>query len=435
MRTAAALLPIVLATACGGPPADRASAHEVMDSAGVQVVSNGSAGETAVLVPDLVIGTVDGPEELQFFRVTALAVDPSGSIFIGDGSSTIREFDSAGTFVRRFGRRGDGPGEFQWPNRIFRYGDTTAVSDSRHYRISMFDPAGVLLGTLSYRREASISFPVARVGGGWILQPWQFEWRDEIGRARRDTLRLVFAADEHTIATEPTSGAGHPDDSGGLNASAVRPVATYLSGRSYGIGYEMNGSAGMTANSPLWEPSPAHAVDAAGNVYLASGGPYRIDVYNADGIHWRSILRAHVPVPTTGELNERYWDKVNTWLDTTTNRSGEWPITVAASRGRADLPVNEALPALGRMIVSDEGMLWAFRPDLAPDPLLLEWTREGSRQDTHWDVFDHEGRFLLTARLPAEFRPMAAGGSSIFGVLRDDLDVEHVARFTLPASR
>lgn len=422
IQRVAIVLPILLVTACGGSADRTATSHEVVDSAGIQLVLNAGSDSIAVLQPDLIIGTLDGPEELQFFRITAMAVDESGRIFVGDGSSTIREFDASGDFVRRFGQRGDGPGEFQWPGRIFRSGDTTAVSDSRLYRLTMFDDTGALIGTAPFRHGSTITHPIARVPGGWIMQPWEFAWRDEVGKARRDTLPLMFASNAQLAANEA------------LDEAALRPVASYQTGRSYGIPYEMNGRAGMTANSPLWEPSPGYAVDAAGNVYVSSGGPYRIDVYDVDGVHWRSIMRDHDPVPTTGELNDRYWNKVNTWLDTTTNTGGEWNITVAANRGRADLPVNEALPALGQLIVSDEGMLWAYRPDLAEDPLLLEWTREGTRQDTNWDVFDHEGRFIVTVRFPAGFRARAAADRSIYGVLRDEMDVEHMARFTLPGA-
>lgn len=187
----------------------------------------------------------------------------------------------------------------------------------------------------------------------------------------------------------------------------------------------------MTANSPLFEPQQAHAIDGRGNIYLAAGSSYRIDVHDADGVLRRRITRAHTPVPVTDELLERYWSKVNTFLDTTTAKHSEWHFTVASERGRADLPVNEVLPATGRLLVSDDGVLWVQRPDLTADPLTLAWTRERSHDDHLWDVFDTDGTFIGTVRLPATFRPLAAGGRSIYGSLRDDLDVEHVARFTI----
>jgi hypothetical protein len=420
MRRVVALMLLLPAGACGTLTDRQAVQHEVVDSAGIQLVRNGSTADTVGLAPDLSIGTVDGPEELQFFRVTALAVAPDGAVLVGDGSGTIREFDGAGGFVRSIGRRGDGPGEFQWPSAIHMYGDTIAVVDGRLHRITEFDRAGTVLQTSTYRHGSTFAFPVARVDGEWLVSPWESSWKLEVGRARRDTTRVMRAG---RLTSQASAGDG-------TAAQTMQPVVEYEIGRRYGIAYS---SEGMTANSPLWEPSPAHAVDASGNVYVSRGSPYRIDVFDIDGVHWRSITRAHVPVPATKELNDRYWQKVDMYLDTTSSKHGEWHITVAAERGRGDLPVNETLPALGRLIVSGDGVLWAHRPDLLPDPLLLEWTREGTRQDSYWDVFDHEGRFLITAHLPAAFTARAAAGRSIYGVLRDDMDVEHIARFTLPS--
>jgi hypothetical protein len=418
MRRVVALVLLLPAGACGTLADRPAVQHEVVDSAGIQLVRNGAAADTIALTPDLSIGTVDGPEDLQFFRVTALAVAPDGAVLVGDGSGTIREFDGAGGFVRSIGRRGDGPGELRRPSAIHVYGDTVAVVDGSLNRITEFDRTGTVLQTSTYRHESTVVYPVARVAGAWLVSPWESGWKLEVGRVRRDTTRVMRAG-----RLTPQTSAGD-----GATAQTMQPVVAYETGRMYGIAF---GSDGMTGNSPLWEPRPAHAVDASGNVYLSRGSPYRIDVIDANGVHWRSVTRAHVPVLATRELNDRYWRKVDLYLDTTSNRHGEWQVTVAALRGRADLPVNETLPALGRLIVSDDGMLWAQRPDLLPDPLLLEWTREGTRQDSFWDVFDHEGRFLATVHLPAAFTARAAAGRSLYGVLRDDMDVEHIARFTL----
>jgi hypothetical protein len=422
MRWAAVALMLILpAGACSSPADRQAMQHEVIDSAGIQLVRNGGTADTIELTHDLRIGTVDGPEELQFFRVTALAVAPGGAVLVGDGSGTIREFDAAGTFVRSIGGLGEGPGEFRLPWGIHVYGDTVAVMDARLDRVTEFERTGAVIRTSTLRHENTMIHPVAQVGGEWLVSPREGGWKLEVGKARRDTTRVMRSG---RVSLAAAAGDGPA-------AQTMQPVVEYETGRTYGIAY---GSEGMTANSPLWEPRPTHAVDASGNVYLSRGSPYRIDVYDVDGVQWRSITRVHVPVLTTTELNERYWQKVDTYLDTTSNRHGEWHITVAAERGRGDLPVNETLPALGRLIVSDEGMLWAQRPDLLPDPLLLEWTREGTRQDSYWDVFDHEGRFLATVHLPAAFTARAAAGRSLYGVLRDDMDVEHIARFTLPST-
>jgi hypothetical protein len=46
-------------------------------------------------------------------------------------------------------------------------------------------------------------------------------------------------------------------------------------------------------------------------------------------------------------------------------------------------------------------------------------------------VFDHEGRYLGPIDMPARFQPMHVEGSNIYGVARDDLDVQYVVKLQL----
>ena len=45
-----------------------------------------------------------------------------------------------------------------------------------------------------------------------------------------------------------------------------------------------------------------------------------------------------------------------------------------------------------------------------------------------WEVFDSEGRYLGEVTLPTRFEPMQFDGDHIYGVRRDELDVEFVMR-------
>ena len=395
----------------------RALRTEVTDSAGVQIVRNSGAGDTLVLEPDLVIGTVDGPEEFQFFGVLDIAVLHDGSILVSDRSGMIREFSPAGEHVRSVGRRGSGPGEFEWPSSIHVYGDTIAVFDGQLDRFTELSTTGELLGTVPLSPRVARLSPVARVDGSWLMRSYPIEWHYEVGRETRDTTRLV-RIDAADVARLDSPG-----------AVPLHTVVAYESGSRWGVPYADGGG---TVAEPLWQPPREYAVDGSGNTHVSHGLPYRIDVRDADGELWRVIEREHRPVRMSDALNDRYWQKVEAWLDTAHWSAHELEVETAALRGRADLPAHDHLPALGRLVVSADGMIWAQRLDLLEDPLPIEWTRERVRQDTFWDVFDHEGRFIATVRLPAGFRAVEAADRSIYGVLRDDLDVEHIARFTLP---
>ena len=48
-----------------------------------------------------------------------------------------------------------------------------------------------------------------------------------------------------------------------------------------------------------------------------------------------------------------------------------------------------------------------------------------------WDVFDDEGRFLGVVTMPPRFSPRVIVGSKIYGVFRDDLDVQYAMRLQI----
>jgi hypothetical protein len=113
----AALICVVLA-ACGGTePAD--GGYALADSAGVTLVRNPAEAEWTVkprptLIEDLRIGTIDGSPITEFTDVVGIDVGSDGRIYVADrGSSNVRVFAPDGSYVRKLGRDGQGPGELR----------------------------------------------------------------------------------------------------------------------------------------------------------------------------------------------------------------------------------------------------------------------------------------------------------------------------------
>lgn len=94
----------------------------------------------------------------------------------------------------------------------------------------------------------------------------------------------------------------------------------------------------------------------------------------------------------------------------------------------------ERLPAITSVRGGPDGTLWVQRmADAAsihpmalntPDPPV--GFGGGS-----WDVLDPEGRYLGTVELPLRFRLTRIRSDAVYGVLRDGMDVEKVARLRL----
>ena len=88
----------------------------------------------------------EGPD--TFNSPTDVAVAANGDIFVSDGhvNSRIVKFAKDGTFIKAWGKRGDGPGEFNVPHTIFFDSrGRLLVGDRSNRRIQIFDQEGTFL--------------------------------------------------------------------------------------------------------------------------------------------------------------------------------------------------------------------------------------------------------------------------------------------------
>ncbi len=88
------------------------------------------------------------PLEALLARPTGLALDPSsGRLYLVDtGSHEVKIFARDGALLKRFGRRGTGTGEFNFPTMIWmNNAGEILVSDSMNFRTQVFDSAGNFL--------------------------------------------------------------------------------------------------------------------------------------------------------------------------------------------------------------------------------------------------------------------------------------------------
>jgi hypothetical protein len=94
--------------------------------------------------PTVVIGTSDGPLELQFHRAISAHRLADGRIVVSNGgSSELRWFAPDGAFQLAAGRAGQGPGEFRGTPTLFPWpGDSLAAYDPSLERLSLFSASG-----------------------------------------------------------------------------------------------------------------------------------------------------------------------------------------------------------------------------------------------------------------------------------------------------
>jgi sugar lactone lactonase YvrE len=128
---------------------------------GVRVIHNGKEGEwgkTPKARIELVrtLGDVAAENEsVAFYMPAGIALDGRGDLYILDtGNHRVQKFSSDGRFLASFGRQGQGPGEFAYPDSI----DVDAagwlwVSDPNNQRIQVLTAEGAERKTLGFVKE------------------------------------------------------------------------------------------------------------------------------------------------------------------------------------------------------------------------------------------------------------------------------------------
>ena len=123
-----------------------------------RVVKNNGKGHTVMkFSPEgkllMTLGTpgVPGNDEKHFNAPSDILIAPNGDIFVADGhggetNARIVKFDKSGKFIKTWGKKGTGPGEFDAPHGLaMDKAGRLYVADRSNSRIQIFDQDGKFL--------------------------------------------------------------------------------------------------------------------------------------------------------------------------------------------------------------------------------------------------------------------------------------------------
>lgn len=113
---------------------------------------------TVDTVPSLVLPSIGPNDSVNFGSTRSIARLTNSELAILDGSSqTIRVFGTDGKSLREIGRRGEGPGEFQFPMWLGECRpDTLFVIDPATARVSLFDSQGQFVRQHPFKSRGSM---------------------------------------------------------------------------------------------------------------------------------------------------------------------------------------------------------------------------------------------------------------------------------------
>lgn len=411
--------------ACGqGAKAGRGSVT-VTDSAGVEIVQNDSVGRLGHLESREVLrlGTFEGEGPEMFDQVYAVALDSAGRIYVGNnGTGSVRVFGPDGAFQAEFGGRGQGPSEVSMVNDLFVVGDTVVVTDwQRGGKQVLFRPDGTFLTSWRLREpDARRPMLLARAAEGWLGTVEQSSRPSDLAEGEAWEVKR----DLHVVA-DPA--AGEPG----------RLVQSLPSMTLYDMGGEGEGSLDWALFRPTWSTG----FDGEGRVYLVRPEAYRIDVYGARGGLRRSVRRAFRPRPLTDEDVAEVKARALQVIDTLggdrispASRARQHASLSERIDRQARLPLPAIAAPIDDILVSRDGSFWVRHRITSPAEVEARAMFGGvgfggvPPEPTEWGLFDPEGAYLGTVRLPARFRADAVQGREVAGVWRDELDVEYVLR-------
>jgi hypothetical protein len=393
---------ILSPVACATADEPRSSlADAVVDSAGVALVthSRNTVDNAPVIQPaeELRLGSADGPSHTQFAFIGSVLEDRDGTIWLYDARNyRVSVFGHDGSFIRWFGRRGSGPGEFSQSTGMALFGDTLLVLEIN--RMHAFDRNGNLLHTQlteTGRVRRFVSGPVGTTAGVLVLQHERVDRQGQKGGPFRDSVS-VSSYDPATAQVGP----------------AIRSFP--------GPEFWLYGAAGWYM-SPLFHPEPSLALAANGHIYFSAGDAYAIDVHDRTGTLVRRVRADVERIPVTDEDLREY---IQRELSETGGGGEGVEFRKTFEQEAEGLGHAEFRPVVGRIMVARDGSLLVERLDLDDEPFE-------SGDDATWDLIDADGRIAGRVPLGARVTPRYFTGTHLYAVARDDDDVQYLVRYRL----
>jgi len=338
--------------------------------------------ERIELVEDLVIGQRGEDPNFIFYHPVYMAIDKLGSMYVVDQlDARVQVFDEHGEYIRTLGKKGQGPGEFNFPLAVAVVGDYVVVHDPTALRLSVWNSDGKHLRDRIMTMNQIIDRPMFGTEDGAFIAHYSRRDSDSSSSSVQTVAR--FSIDGEELLTL-----------GELEESPRLTIHT--------------GPASYTSTSNDMAGVPRYAATSTGLTYLTTGDEYQVLALDSQGQARWALRVAWDRRPITEEDKEdriRRLRKVPSKIDTSLT---VWP---------------EALGSISRLSVDGRGRLYVFLQVSASD--------RSSEGLVPVDVYSPEGEHLF-AGFAEDFEWTAASGDFIYGIrVNPDTDEREPVRYRL----
>jgi hypothetical protein len=341
---------------------------------GATIITNGKNPNPQKGVPsnvrweeDFTIGTGDNPEQ-SFALVSAFVVDEEGIIYALDTQDTkVKIYDGSGNFLKLFGQKGQGPGEFDTPVSLhLSPEDELVVEDAIGRRLVFFTKEGKFIKNLSMAAQLGVVNTLMDGMGGFIAREMGFEGNQmffEMKKYDREFSPL-FSIDKINFPL-PLPGSGNK-----INVMDIMAIYQF---------------------------------DIDGNILYGRNLDYEIKVLSPEGKHIRSIRKEYEPVKVTEE-------DITTMLKMIPN--------VGAGNIKDMIEFPKDFPPYQFFTLDEEGRLF-----------VKTWEKGKNENEFVFDVFDAEGRYIERFETKLDIRLWKS--EKMYAMEEDDEGYRVIKRFSV----
>lgn len=345
-----------------------------------------------------------------FATVSGLAIDDKGRVYVSDGGEArIAVFTADGKSLATIGRRGKGPGEFEWPTGPV-VGNDGALYVRNMSEVARFvtDPKTGVLGRFD------------RAFAGPAMAPWMSKLATVIDKSGRLHFPLEWGSQADGLthnAYQRFALDGRALDS---IAVPVQPTA-----RSNWASVPISKGSGRVVkgiNVVPFHPVPVFAVSAAGTILSSPSDRYVLRETDAMMRPLRNIERSVTPLPIPPVERADSVRALARRLDSLTIPLSQVNGVSEEVRARR-LPTT--YPVFRSLSTAADGSIWARR-----------WSAATQRGSSWFDVLGADGQYLRTVLVPVDCATLPAPvirGSVLACVqLAPDTDAETVVIAQIP---
>lgn len=373
------------------------------------------------------VGSALGEAWEEFGTIARVGFDGAGNLHVFDRlAARVVVVSPEGDLVREFGRRGEGPGEFQNAQDMAVMSDgRIVIADMGHHAYQIFGASG------EFER-------MVRMDGPPGLAVIRMHWPEPGGRslivdAQVRSFSVDFRATEESDFTFPKTRAIERIDLTG--ADMVREVAAegWMPPRADPETLDMGGGRRIVrSEGPRREFEPPLTVGVLpdGRLAFSDSSAYAIRIAGRDGVVSRILKRPFSPEPVTERIKRAEKDRQLKEAGAGSVRlmpsgvSGTGPGLGERARERIEsLEFFEEVPVIRRVRASWNGIIWVRRRGEEPV------------SNGPVDLLAPDGRYIGSYPAGATAVPHAfgPGGLAAF-VERGELDVQTVVVRRLPQS-